>query len=44
MNIFAGDRQLRLTSEQFQELEKLKNVPSEATFNGKQVVFKFDCN
>ena len=29
-----GEQQLTATAEQFQTLEELKNVPSEATFKG----------
>ena len=39
--ISAGEHQLRSIADQFQALEKLKNVPSEATFKGKVIKSHF---
>ena len=34
--LYTGEQQVRATADQFQTLDQLKNVPSEATFKGTQ--------
>jgi hypothetical protein len=34
MSLCSGEQQLKATAEQFEILESLKSVPSEATFKG----------